>query len=298
MKKYFNILLILLFVILEIFLLSKSQIVINSFRKTLNICLYNLMPTMFFSIIISSILIKLNISNYIPKFIINIFKKLFNINKNEVIIFILSILSGYPNNSKMLINNINLNNIIQYTNFVNPIFLICTVGGSYLNNIKLSLIILFSHYLSNFLLGIILRKKNKSNNINDINNNDINVLYEYNIVLKDTIYTLSSIFSNILFFSIIISLFNNIFKFNILFNSIIIGLIEFSSGIYNICNIDISLFLKGLLILIIITFGSFSIHMQIICLNDKIKYIKYLLYRILNVFICTLIYIILYKLYY
>ena len=298
MKKYFNILLILLFVILEIFLLSKSQIVINSFRKTLNICLYNLMPTMFFSIIISSILIKLNISNYIPKFIINIFKKLFNINKNEVIIFILSILSGYPNNSKMLINNINLNNIIQYTNFVNPIFLICTVGGIYLNNIKLSLIILFSHYLSNFLLGIILRKKNKSNNINDINNNDINVLYEYNIVLKDTIYTLSSIFSNMLFFSIIISLFNNIFKFNILFNSIIIGLIEFSSGIYNICNIDISLFLKGLLILIIITFGSFSIHMQIICLNDKIKYIKYLLYRILNVFICTLIYIILYKLYY
>lgn len=298
MKKYFNILLILLFVILEIFLLSKSQIVINSFRKTLNICLYNLMPTMFFSIIISSILIKLNISNYIPKFIINIFKKLFNINKNEVIIFILSILSGYPNNSKMLINNINLNNIIQYTNFVNPIFLICTVGGIYLNNIKLSLIILFSHYLSNFLLGIILRKKNKSNNINDINNNDINVLYEYNIVLKDTIYTLSSIFSNILFFSIIISLFNNIFKFNILFNSIIIGSIEFSSGIYNICNIDISLFLKGLLILIIITFGSFSIHMQIICLNDKIKYIKYLLYRILNVFICTLIYIILYKLYY
>ena len=298
MKKYFNILLILLFVILEIFLLSKSQIVINSFRTTLNICLYNLMPTMFFSIIISSILIKLHISNYIPNFITIFLKKIFNINKDEGIIFILSILSGYPNNSKMLINNINLNNIIQYTNFVNPIFLICTVGGIYLNNIKLSLIILFSHYLSNFLLGIILRKKNKSNNINDINNNDINVLYEYNIVLKDTIYTLSSIFSNILFFSIIISLFNNIFKFNILFNSIIIGLIEFSSGIYNICNIDISLFLKGLLILIIITFGSFSIHMQIICLNDKIKYIKYLLYRILNVFICTLIYIILYKLYY
>ena len=291
MKKYINILLIILFVILEVFLLSNSKIVIYSFRKTLNICLYNLMPTMFFSIIISQILIKLNIKNYIPNFIKNIFIKLFNINQNDVIIFLLSILSGYPNNGKMLINNKNLNNIILYTNFVNPIFLICTVGGIYLKNIKLALIILISHYISNIILGIILRK----NNINDekeIKNDNKSFLNIYNSSLKDTIYTLSIIFYNILFFSIIISLYTNITNINEPINSVLIGLIEFSSGIYNISILNINLFLKGLIILIIITFGSFSIHMQMISINDKIKYIKYLFYRILNVFISIIIYLV------
>ena len=91
MKKYTNILIIILFTILEIFLLSNSKEVINSFTKTLNICLYKLMPTMFFSILISQILIKLNVQKYLPKTFI---KRLFNINDNEAIIFLLSIMSG------------------------------------------------------------------------------------------------------------------------------------------------------------------------------------------------------------
>jgi len=292
MKKDLNILLTLLFVILELFLLSKSQIIIISFKKTLNICIYNLMPTMFFSILFSQILLKINSYKYIPKYINNIIKKIFNLNDNEVSILLLSIISGYPNNSKMLNFNKNVNNIIHYTNFVNPIFLIGTVGGLYLKNIKLSIIILVSHYISNFILGFILRKHIKKSNDILISNNT-NYLDIYYSSLKNTIFTLSIIFSNILFFSIITTLYSNIFHFSEPLNSIIIGLLEFSSGIYNISNLDISLFLKGLFILIVITFGSFSIHMQIMSINDKIKYIKYLLYRIFNVFISVIIYIIL-----
>lgn len=293
MKKYTNLLLILLFLILEIFLLSNSKIVINSFNKSLNICLYMLMPTMFASILFSQILIKLEFDKYIPKIIKNTIKKLFNISDNEVIIFLLSIISGYPNNAKMLINNKNLNNIIHYTNFVNPIFLICTVGGIYLNNIKLSIIILISNYIGNIILGIIVKNKNINDNriINNKNNNFLNIYYSS---LKSTIVTLSTIFANILFFSIINALITNIINLSEPINSFILGLIEFSNGIYNLSLINESLFIKGLFILIIITFGSFSIHMQILSINDKIKYIKYLLYRILNIFISSIIFITLY----
>ena len=283
MKKYTNLLLILLFLTLEIFLLSNSKIVINSFNKSLNICLYTLMPTMFASILFSQILIKLEFDKYVPKIIKHTIKKLFNISDNEVIIFLLSIISGYPNNAKMFINNKNLNNIIHYTNFVNPIFLICTVGGIYLNNIK----------LSNIILGVILKNKNINDNKTIINQND-NFLNIYYSSLKSTIITLSTIFANILFFSIINALITNIINLNEPLNSFIIGLIEFSNGIYNISQTNESLFIKGLLILIIITFGSFSIHMQILSINDKIKYIKYLLYRIINIFISSIIFIILY----
>ena len=273
-----NIILIFLFIILEIFILSKSKLVILSFTKSLNICLYKLMPTLFLSILINQMLIKLNFERFIPK---KILKKLFNINDKEASIFILSILSGYPNNSKMLINNKNLNNIIQYTNFINPIFLICT-----LNNIKLSIIILLCHYLSNIIIGIILKNKNIDNTYNNYHIS-YSYLDMYYSSLKDTIYTISIIFSNILLFSVINFLIINIFHFN--YEFIIKGIIEFSSGIYDISISNINIFYKGLTILFIISFASFSMHMQIMSINPKIKYIKYFIFRIFNVFIsCSL----------
>lgn len=291
MKKYINLLLILIFLILEIFLLSNSKLVIASFNKCLNICLYTLMPTMFASILFSQILIKLNFEKYIPNILKSTLKKLFNISDNEVTIFLLSIISGYPNNAKMLLDNKNINNIIQYTNFVNPIFLICTVGGIYLKNIKLSVIILLSHYIGNIIIGILIRNKNTNNDENN-NTESSTFLSIYYSSLKSTILTLSIIFSNILFFSIINALITNIININEPFNSLILGLIEFSNGIYSLSMTSESLFIKGLFILIIITFGSFSIHMQMLSINDKIKYIKYLLFRILNIFISIIIFII------
>ena len=287
-----------IFLILEIYLLFNSKEIIYSFNKTLNICMYTLMPTMFASILFSQILIKLDFEKYIPNFIINIFKKIFNINKKEVIIFILSIISGYPNNAKMLNNNQNLNVIVNYTSFVNPIFLICTVGIIYLKDIKLTLIIYISHILSNIILGILLKNKNKVSMEKDNTSNNSSIFEIYFSSLKSTTSSLVMIFSNILFFSILLSLITNILPFKGIINSLILGIFEFSNGIYLISLSNISIFFKGLFILIVITFGSFSIHMQMISVNEKIKYTKFLLFRILCVFISIIIYLFSYNLFY
>lgn len=287
-----------IFLILEIYLLFNSKEIIYSFNKTLNICMYTLMPTMFASILFSQILIKLDFEKYIPNFIINIFKKIFNINKKEVIIFILSIISGYPNNAKMLNNNQNLNVIVNYTSFVNPIFLICTVGIIYLKDIKLTLIIYISHILSNIIVGILLKNKNKVSMEKDNTSNNSSIFEIYFSSLKSTTSSLVMIFSNILFFSILLSLITTILPFKGIINSLILGIFEFSNGIYLISLSNISIFLKGLLILIVITFGSFSIHMQMISVNEKIKYTKFFLFRILCVFISIIIYLFSYNLFY
>lgn len=293
MKKYINLILVLAFLILEIYLLIDSKEIIDSFNKTLNICMYTLLPTMFASIIFTSMLIELEFERYIPKKIINFLSKLFNISKKEVVIFILSIISGYPNNSRMLKNNQNLNNIINFTSFINPIFLICTIGNIYLNNIKISIIIMICHYISSIVVGILLRTS-ESNGCEEINNKDNkSYLNSYFNILRNSISALCNIFSNILFFSILSSLISNIFNFNEIINSIVLGILEFSNGTYLISNLNIDIFYKGLLILIIITFGSFSIHMQMISVNEKIKYIRFLKYRILNVFVSIILYYIL-----
>lgn len=293
MKKYINLILIILFLILEFYLLIDSKLIIQTFNKTFNICIYTLLPTMFASIIFTSMLIELEFERYIPKKILNILSKIFNISNKEVVIFILSILSGYPNNSKMLNGNKNLNNIINFTSFINPIFLICTIGNIYLNNIKISILIMISHYLSNVFIGIMLKNKEIIENKKIIISNDKNYLNSYFNILRNSTKALSNIFSNILFFSILSSLVSNIFNFNKIINSIILGLLEFSNGVYLVSNLNIDIFFKGLLILIIITFGSFSIHMQMISINEKIKYIRFLKYRVLNVFIAVIIYFIL-----
>lgn len=296
MKRFKNIIFIVLFLVLEVYLLCNSNEVISSFNKTLNICLYTLMPTMFASILFTQILTNLEFEKYIPKFIIKLLSKLFNINEKDVIIFIFSIISGYPNNAKMLLDNNNLNTIINYTNFVNPIFLICTVGGIYLKDIKLSIIIFISHILSNVIIGIIL--KNKNVNLKEITSNseNKNILEIYYTSLKGVVSSLTLIFSNILFFSILISLLSNILPFNNIINSSILGLFEFSNGIYLISMLNINTFIKGILTLIIISFGGFSIHMQMISINNKIKYTKFLFFRILGVFISSLLYLFFYYL--
>ena len=274
MKK----ILLLLFIFFEFFIIIYSKEVINEFVFTINICIYSLMPTMFFQILFSNFLYTLRKEFFVPKFLYNFF----NISKDEFVIVLISMFSGYPNNIKLLKNN--CNEYLNYsTNFVNPLFLFVNVGLVYLHNIKLILIVYMSHVISNFILLYIFKNKHiPSNNYTNFENT-------YSDIIENTIKTLVLIFSNLLF----ISLFLTIIKLTIPFNNYIIGIIEFSRGIYEISIMNISLYLKGLLILIIITFGSFSIHFQVISINCKIKYIKYLLYRLLNVLISVLIYLIL-----
>ena len=273
MKK----ILLIVILLLEVFIIIYSKEIIKEFTLTLNICIYSLMPTMFFQILFSNFLLNLKNELYIPKKIY----KFLNISKEEFIIILLSIFSGYPNNIRLLKNS--NNEYLNYsTNFVNPLFILVNVGLIYLHNIKLASIIYISHIIANIIILFLFKKKNKSNN------NLISINYSYSESLKNTISTLSIIFSNILFISLFIAL----IRLTIPFNSYIIGIIEFSRGVYEISNMNITIYLKGLLILIIITFGSFSIHFQVISLNEKIKYIKYLLFRILNVLISIFIYFI------
>ena len=244
--------------------------------------MYSLMPTMFFQIFFSNILINTDLYKYIPNKICNFF----NITKKEGTIILLSMFSGYPNNIKLL--NKSKNEYLNYaSNYVNPLFLIVTVGSLYLHNIKITIVILICHILSNLIMLYIFRNKYVYDYYDFYNSNNL-----YSSSLKNTISTLTIIFSNLLFISILVALLKLILPFNDSINGFILGILEFSRGIYEISILNISIYLKGLLILIIITFSSFSIHFQIISINEKIKYIKFLLYRLLNVLISILIYFI------
>ena len=273
-----------MFLAFEIFIFLKSKELLIEERNTINICLYSYLPSMFFSIFISNYLSLNNLCKYIPNFIVNLFKKI-NINKKEIEILFLSMISGYPNNIKLL-DKSNNEYLLYVTNFINPIFFILTVNNIYLKNIKYSLIILISHYISNIIMFILFTDRYKYNEYIDkskVNNS-------YNKALIITIKTLSIIFSNLLFITLLITLIKVIIPNNSIFKGILIGILEFSNGIIYISNLSLKIPLKSLIILIIISFGSISIFLQSISLNNKIKSIKFLLFKILNTLISIIIF--------
>lgn len=273
-----------MFLLFEIFIFLNSKELLMEERNTINICLYSYLPSMFFSIFISNYLSLNNLCDYIPGFIINLFKK-FNINKKEIEILFLSIISGYPNNIKLLESS-NNEYLLYVTNFINPIFFILTINNIYLKNIKYSLLILISHYISNIIMFILFKNKYNYYEYKDnIKNNNT-----YNKALIITIKTLCIIFSNLLFITLLITLIKVIIPSNTIFKGILIGILEFSNGIIYICNLSLKTPLKSLIILIIISFNSLSIILQSISINNKIKSIKFILFKILNTLISIIIF--------
>ena len=98
--KIFNMLIIIITIFVLLELLINKTIVYDSIMNALNIWVHSLIPALFPFFIISDILINYNITDYIPKLVKNFFKNLFNISDNMLMIFLLSMVSGFPSNAR------------------------------------------------------------------------------------------------------------------------------------------------------------------------------------------------------
>ena len=99
MKKYSNLIIIIITFIFLILILFNREIVSYTIINSFNIWFNTLVPSMFPMFILSDILINYNFIEYIPNKISNIISKIFNINKASVLILFISILSGFPGNA-------------------------------------------------------------------------------------------------------------------------------------------------------------------------------------------------------
>lgn len=306
-NKLFNHLIIFINIILLIELFINKELIINTIGYSLNIWVTSIIPSLFPIFIISELLINYNIINYIPKFIKNIFKFLFNINDNELTIFLISLISGFPSASvntkimhdKKLLNIDECNHILMFTHFGNPIFILTTIGLIFFNNELLGIIIFISHYLSNFILGILLR--NFNNNKSIINNKNNNITNNFGTIfinsIKHTIDTLLTILGTLTCFLIISNIIVNRLNLNS-YNSVIIkSILEITMGIKELSILNIKDIYKVVLSTIFLSFGGISIHTQVISqiCYTKIKYKYFLTGRIFQSIISGIISFIIYN---
>lgn len=299
MKNKF--ILFLLFLITIYFIVDTNSFIININQNT-NFFLYKVFPPLFFFFIITDLLISYNFIKVINRLLQPLLVKVFNINQNSSFIFLMSLISGFPSGAKNIRNlydkkqiSINdANNLITYTHFSNIAFILGTINDI-LNNQKLTIIILISHFISNFIIAYLIKPKYYEDKTYSINNNkSFNTILSTSII--NSIKTLLIIYGTMIFFSSFAHIINNILPISNYLKTVITGFLDLSSGMYSLKNIDISMFNKGLLALSFISFGSLTVHMQvkIILENTNIKYNNFLLGRISQVGLSILLYLLIF----
>ncbi len=298
MKKKLNLFTVLIILIFLFLTFINSDIVINTIINSTSIWFYNLVPTILPIYIIVDLLLNYNIIYYIEKLFGNLISKLFKIKKETSFVFLLSILSGFPSNSKYIkslldnkvINSNEANKLLLFTHFSNPLFIINSIGINFLGNKTIGILILIIHYLTNVIIGIINRNYYINLDYIEINNKkkDSFVKCLSNSILN-TIKILFLLYGIITFFMIITSLIKVTFPFNNNINSLLCGILEMTQGIYYISNTTIPLILKASIITFFISFGGISIHMQVFSLlsDYKLKYKDYFIARVIHAIISS-----------
>lgn len=308
-RKISNIFIIIITLFILYQIIIKKSLVYSSINYSLNIWVNNLIPTLFPFFIISDILINYNFTLYIPKFLRNFLKYLFNITDNMITILVLSIISGFPSNARNtrtlydngVIGLEEANHILIFSHFANPLFILTTVAIFFFNDKNIGIVLLISHYLSNFLLGILFRKYFNHNNDNFITDNNSNVFGNIFIgAIKRSIDTILLICGIITIFMILSSVITNCFDFNVYNSMIIKGLLEITIGIEAIGKLEISIIYKAVIASCFLAFGGFSVHMQVMSqiANTEIKYRFFFVGRLyqmilsgfITYFICLFLY--------
>ena len=235
----------------------------------------------------------------------------FRTSGNSSFIFIMSIISGIPSNAKYInelldkkmIDIDEAEKLLMFTHFSNPLFVLGTVGILFFNNYRIGLLILGAHYISNIIIGICVRNYHPiDSNISfslkkailDMDNKRINSETFGKVLTKallDAINTLMLILGVITFFLIITTIINSQLNLNPLAKSLISGLFEMTQGLSFISTLDISMKIKIILATMIISFGGFSCHMQVISIlsEKKIRYLPYLISRIIHALLSGII---------
>ena len=249
---------IYLFILIFIILVFKNySLVLTSSLEAVHIWLNKVFPFLFIMLIISDILINLNFDG--------LFKT------TTPFIIALSLLSGAPSNAYILANLVNLNKIsdteaniyLLFTYFANPLFLYSFFNILFTPEITLKLIII--HYLANFIIYFLVRKKLNSQPQENIQKPYFNLGKSINKSMS----TLIMILGTITFFLILTNILTKTFSLNLYLSTLLKGFLEVTQGLNSLISLNILPKIKEIMAISFVSFGGLSIHFQVKCLLDE-----------------------------
>ena len=301
--KLKNVLTFIFFTFLLYLIVLNTKIVSQSVISSATTFFYKLFPSLFPFFILSEFLINYNFTYNINVLVSKLFTFLFKINPNSSYIIVLSLFSGLPANAKLindayndnLIDDQEATKLLAFTFFPSPLFVISAIGINIFNSFSIGIKILLSIYLSNFILGIILRNKN-------VTNKKFKIIRKNKLSFSDTLKkSITNAFSSsmiilgsIVIFTTLYNLFMPLIPFNNMINSLILSLTEMTSGINMVSLLDINEAMKLIIISATLCFTGMCVLSQAKSLIDfktnfKFIIISRLLCSVINITILSLI---------
>ncbi len=291
----------LLFICFE--MLTDSKSILDSVSLALLIFKENIFPSLFPFLVLSSLLINYGFAEFMANIFGKIMYFLFKVNGECAFIFFMSIISGNPANAKCIrefyldkkINKYEATKILCFCAFTSPLFILGSVSVL-LNSKKAAFLILICHYLSNVITGLLLRNYHPSKKIIQsfsfkkavlaMHNKRISNKESFGIILTNSltssINTLMLILGVITVCLVFTTIINNNLNLNSVFQSVLNGFIEMTQGLKYISKETLSLKFKSIFSIMLLSFGGFSIHLQIMSIlsDTDIKYLPFLLSRV------------------
>lgn len=265
---------LIIYFLIVIFLLN-SKVTISSISNSTNIFLNKLVPALLPYILLTELVMRLNITENLTYGFTNILCKLFHIPESCSPTVVISYLLGYPNAAKHISKlyeeqKINLNTakkLSKFTNNASPAYIVGTIGIAMLNNVTIGIILLVSHFLASFIIGIssfnyipIIQQNNT------ISNSFKQISFSFEILLKSlfgSIKTLGVIWGFTVIFSLIPNILLNNLNLPEYISGLLVGIFEISNGINILSNINIDFTIKLCLISFVLSFSSLMVILQV-----------------------------------
>lgn len=291
-NKIIDFVVILVCVIVLIQLLFNKILVFDTISYSLDIWISSIIPSLFPFFVISDILINYDVTKYIPKKIRALFANLFKVSDNVITIFFLSMISGFPSNARNtrtmydmgLIDKDEASHCLMFTHFSNPLFILGTVSTFFFKNELFGIIILIAHYLSNIILGIMLKNYNSISNINytapKVKCQNFSAIFIK--AIRNAIDNLLSILGTLTCFLVLASLIINMLNVSAYDSAILKGILEVTMGLKDLSLLNISDVYKVVIATMFISFGGLSVHMQVLSflIDTEISYKYFFVARI------------------
>lgn len=305
-RKIENIIIFFILVIFIFEILTGSRSILESVRFSIGIWSNNIFPSLFPFFVIAEIAINFGVVELLAELTKPIMQKLFKLNSAASFVWGMSLLSGFPSSAKYArelylngtLNEHEATKILTFSHFSNPLFILGTVSILFLNNKEVGLLILFIHYFTNIIIGLLFRnyypspkentKISLKRAINSMHHKRISNKNNFGQIitnsLVNSINTLLLILGVITMFLVITQVIDNNLNLNAYTQAILNGFVEMTQGLKYISLLDIPLKLKAILSTMIISFGGFSVHLQTISIlsDTKIAYLPFLTARILH----------------
>lgn len=301
MKKYINIIIIVILLFFTSQVLWISKDVIESTKFSFDIWRNNVFPSLFPFFVLASLLIHYGFIDFLSELMKNVMS-IFKLSPSSSFVLVMSMISGFPSSAKYtkelyqkeLITKQEAEKILTFSHFSNPLFILGTIG-LFLNH-KIALLIMVIHYGTNIIIGLIFRdfypstyhkdKVSLTKALRKLNRQKSKESFGkvLSYAIMDSINTLLLILGTMSIFLILTTILDYHLDVSPYFQAIINGFFEMTQGIKYASELNLSLKIQSILMTMFISFGGISVHIQTISIlsDTDVRYIPYLIARMLH----------------